>query len=313
MEWFFTMSVYTQLQRDEILLLLENYHLGHLEAFEGVNDGVTNTIYHLTTTQGEYILTLFEDLSADSLPFYLHLIEHHCEQGVPCPEVVKNKNGHAIMALKHKPAVIMTFLPGQTYEQINPTMRAALGRALAQLHQSGLSFPEKADNPRGLDWMRQTASRLHALLSDEDNELLHDELDFQSQQDFEACPRGIIHADLFRDNVLFDNDKISAVLDFYYACHDYLAYDVAIVVNDWCFDEAGQLSIKFSNGLLQAYQATRPFTDNEKRAWPALLRLAALRFWISRLLDYHSRESGELIQIKDPDEFKRILILHRPT
>lgn len=307
------MSVYTPLSKAEISDCLTHYDIGALAGYAGINDGVTNTIYQINTDKGDYILTLFEDLTASELPFFLDLMSHCSQRGLACPDVIANKNGETICTLKKKPAVILSFLPGQTQQQITPQMRAAIGKQLAKLHLATADFPESLSNPRGLAWMISTAKPLGSVLTDEDKALLSDEIEFLNQMDFSQCPTGIIHADLFRDNVLFVEDEISGILDFYYACNDVLAYDLAIVANDWCLDEDGEFSAQACEELLAAYEQERAFTEAEKVAWPALLRMAALRFWLSRLLDFHTRERNELIQIKDPDEFKRHLQRHRLT
>jgi homoserine kinase type II len=212
--------------------------------------------------------------------------------------------------LNGKPAALVTFLPGKDVERPTIAHCAGVGTVLARIHLAGESYPQRMDNPRGLRWWQEVMPQLLRFLPAEDATLLREEVDFQARQRHGRLPRGAIHADLFRDNVLFEGLRIAGVIDFYFACTDALLYDVAICVNDWCVQGNGKLDAKCIAALLDAYRATRPFTPEEPAAWPAMLRAAALRFWISRLYDFHLPRPGELTHAKDPGHFRGILKSH---
>ena len=204
----------------------------------------------------------------------------------------------------------MSFLPGKDVERPSLAHGSAVGEILARIHLAGRSFPEKMENPRGLTWWQTVMPAILPFLPADDAALLRQEVSYQSLQKFPAMPRGAIHADLFRDNVLFENTHISGVIDFYFACTDTLLYDVAICVNDWCIEHDGRLHSERTDAVLKAYRKVRPFERVEGDAWPAMLRAGALRFWISRLHDFHLPRPGELTHAKDPSHFQRILRQH---
>tara|TARA_B110000196_G_scaffold434_1_gene370 strand:- start:240 stop:989 length:750 start_codon:yes stop_codon:yes gene_type:complete len=239
----------------------------------------------------------------------VHLSSH----GIPCPSPIKNLENRFLGSLNDKPASLVTYLPGSQIEHPVPEQCGHVGALLAKMHLSALSFPEKMNNPRGSKWRESIAPKLIPLLPLEDATLLQKELQFQSMCQFKDLPQGVIHADLFRDNILFNNDTVGGVIDFYFACNDALLYDLAIAANDWCMTADGKLNDASLLSLLRAYHYIRPLTSDEKNIWPIMLRAAALRFWISRLYDFHLPREGEITHAKNPAHFRQILQEHLLT
>lgn len=308
------MSVFTSVSIQQLQAWLQDYPIGEVIDLKGISSGITNTNYFVTTTQSKYVLTLFEHNTIDELPYFIDLMHHLSEHGVPCPDPIMNKAGVSLHMLNGKPAVLISCLNGRDISAPDAVHCAEVGRVLAQMHEAGQTFAAQSSgqahqNPRGAEWRNQTAQKVMAHLSADDQKLLTETLAFQAELDTSALPKGIIHADLFRDNVLFDGDKVGGLIDFYYACYDVLAYDLAIVANDWCVKADGQLDAEKVDAMLKAYQAVRPFEQAEHAAWNGLLRIAALRFWLSRLYDQIYPQAGELTHAKDPDHFKNILKL----
>jgi homoserine kinase type II len=301
------MSVFTTVTAEQLHLWLRAYPLGELLDLQGIASGITNTNYFVTTSGGRYVLTLFEKNTVDELPFFLNLMAHLAERNMPCPHPVANHDGEYLGMLNGKPATLVSCLRGSSLE--NPSIKqcAEVGRVLAEMHLAGQSFPAFMENPRGSDWRKKIAAQVMGLLDAEDKAMLEQQLAFEADLGSLDLPRGVIHADLFRDNVLFDGDAIGGVIDFYYACNDMLAYDLAIVANDWCATLDGGMDTPRLQALLNGYHAVRPLDEAEHVAWPGLLRIAALRFWLSRLLDLHFPQAGELTHAKDPQHFQKIL------
>lgn len=304
------MSVYTTVTPDELSLWLADYNVGTLTDLRGISAGIENTNYFVYTTAGRYVLTLFEKLTAAELPFYLHLMAHLADHGIPSARPLPDRSGNLLGELNAKPAALVSFLPGKDVERPGIAHCAAVGTMLARIHLAGQSFRDRMDNPRGLAWWQAVTPQIVGYLGRSEASLLQDEVDFQSHQRFGDLPRGAIHADLFRDNALFEGTRIAGVIDFYFACTDTFLYDVAICVNDWCVRNNGRLDEERAKALLDAYRKTRQFDAAEVTAWPVMLRAAALRFWISRLYDFHLPRPGELTHAKDPTHFRRILEQH---
>jgi homoserine kinase type II len=305
------MSVYTRVERQQLEAFLNNFATGELVDYVGISAGIENTNYFVTTAHGRYVLTLFEQLGADELPFFLNLMAHLAEHDVPTAHPLANRHGSYLDELCAKPAALVQRLSGSTLEQPAVAHCVAIGTALAQFHIAGQSYPLDRANPRGPHWWREAVAKLHEQLHPEQAAQLDAEISFQFSHRFDQLPRGIIHADLFRDNALFAGEKLSGIIDLYYACSDALLYDVAVTVNDWCVTKARELDPARTQALLHAYAAERPFTADEHAAWPVMLRAAALRFWLSRLLDLHFPREGELTHTKDPQAFARLLAAHQ--
>jgi len=301
------MSVYTTVERDELEEFLSHYNLGELLDYEGISAGIENTNYFVTTSQGQYVLTLFEALTADELPYFLDLMAHLAEHDVPSAHPIADEQGKYLRQLNGKPAALVMRLKGHNIETTNANQCAELGKALGHLHVVGQSFNGHRQNLRGPHWWQVTAREVVPKLSQDEASLLQAELAFQRQHRHDALPQGVIHADLFRDNALFVDDHLTGIIDFYYACNDVLLYDVAVTVNDWCTLPDGHLDPHRLHALLEAYQTERQFSHAEQQAWPVMLRAGALRFWLSRLKDLHFPREGEITHTKDPGVFQRIL------
>jgi homoserine kinase type II len=301
------MSVFTSVTPEQLSAWLNNYQIGSLVELEGIEAGIENTNYFVTTTQGRFVLTLFEKLTVHELPFYLKLMAHLADHGIPCPHPVANLSGDFLGELNGKPASLVSFLAGKDLKNPTTDQCAQAGAILATLHHAAQTYPQQMDNPRGPRWWKAAMPQIIPFLPSQDASLLREEVRFQSLYRFSDLPRGVVHADLFRDNVLFDRGRIAGIIDFYFACNDALLYDIAIAVNDWCMTEGGGLDPAQSRAFLDAYGEVRRFTAIERGAWPVMLRAAALRFWVSRLYDLHLPRPGELTHAKNPDHFREIL------
>jgi len=306
------MSVFTTVSIQQLQAWLQDYSIGEVIELKGISAGITNTNYFVTTTQDRFVLTLFEQNTLDELPYFIDLMSHLSAHGVPCPQPISDRSGGSLHMLNGKPAVLISCLNGRDITEPNVRHCAEVGAVLAKMHIAGQSFVPQTTyqnhrNPRGAAWRIKTAELVMPQLAHDDQQLLNDALAFQAELDTADLPKGVIHADLFRDNVLFDGEKIGGLIDFYYACYDLLAYDLAIAVNDWCVQADGSLDAARTQAMLDAYQAIRPFTQAEHDAWNSMLRIAALRFWLSRLYDKIFPQEGELTHAKNPDHFKNIL------
>ena len=306
------MSVFTPVSDGQLAGWLKNYSVGALAALEPIAAGIENTNYFVTTGQGRYVLTLFERLPAAELPFYLDLMAHLARHGIPCPAPVADLNDRYLSSLNGKPAALVTRLAGKSIDNPEPADCAQLGELLARMHLAARSYGGYQENPRGPKWWRAAAADVRPFLDAARSALLEEELRFQAQQRFPDLPRAAVHADLFRDNAFFEGGRISAVFDFYFAGVDCLVYDLAVCANDWCLvhpERDRRLDEERTQALLGAYAAVRPLQADERAAWPAMLRAAALRFWLSRLHDKYLPRPGELVKVHDPEHFRDILAL----
>ena len=306
------MSVFTPVSEGQLAAWLKNYSVGALTVLEPIASGIENTNYFVTTSQGRYVLTLFERLRAAELPFYLELMAHLARHGIPCPAPIADLADRYLSSLNGKPAALVTRLAGASLENPGAADCAELGALLARMHLAGRSYGGYLENQRGPKWWRRASDDVCPFLDAARAALLEAELRFQAQHRFADLPRGAVHADLFRDNALFQSGRISGVFDFYFAGVDCFAYDLAVCVNDWCLadpERDRRLHEPKTLALLGAYHAVRPLERVERDAWPVMLRAAALRFWLSRLHDKHLPRPGELVKVHDPEHFREILVL----
>ncbi|NOR52351.1 MAG: homoserine kinase [Gammaproteobacteria bacterium] len=301
------MSVYTSISEAELKDFLTHYDLGELVDFAGISSGIENTNYFVNTSKQQMVLTIFENHSFDEMGYFLDLMAHLAEHEVPSAHPLADRNNQYLRVLKEKPAALVMRLAGCEVTHPEEAHCAAIGAELARLHIAGQEFRGERASDRGPSWWRTTAQQIGSRLTPEELLLLEDELEFQSQHRLADLPRGVIHADLFRDNALFEGENLTGLIDFYYACNDLLLYDIAVTVNDWCCNSDGSLDQDKSLALLQSYHNIRPLTLKEHHLWPAMLRAGALRFWLSRLKDKLFPKEGELTQIKDPQVFENIL------
>ena len=309
------MAVYTEVGDAELEAFLADYDIGEAEALKGVAEGVENSNYLLTTTKGQYFLTLYEKrVDPKDLPFFLGLMDHLAARGITCPKPIHGRDGNAIRALAGKPAAVTTFLHGLWPRRIGVQHCGPLGQALAGLHLAGRDFEIRRPNALSVAGWRPLfdGSRAHADevapgLARE----LGTEIDFFEANWPKDLPGGVIHADLFPDNVFFLHEKLSGLIDFYFACNDALAYDVAICLNAWCFEPDRSFNATKARALLQGYDKVRPLTAEERRVLPLLARGAALRFLLTRLYDWVHTPADALVKRKDPLEYLAYLRFHR--
>ena len=306
------MSVYTEVERDQLVAFLHDYAVGELLSYEGISDGIENTNYFVTTTQGQFVLTLFEHHEFGELAYFLDVMTFFYQHGIPSAHPAADQQGQYLKTLCGKPAALVLRLSGRGINSVTSLAQCtAIGDVLGQMHNAGQDFKSRRPTQRGPQWRRQIADVVLPLLDTESATILRNELACQAgYQDLEL-PSGVTHSDLFRDNALFDGDELKGIIDFYYACDEFLLYDLAVMVNDWCVDDSGQIEQSRYQALISAYTKQRALTESEQADWNLVLRAAALRFWLSRLQDKLFPREGELTQIKDPDAFLKILLQHR--
>jgi homoserine kinase type II len=309
-------AVYTDVSDTDAASLVARLGLGELKALQGIRSGIENTNYFVDTEHGRYVLTIFERLGFEQLPYYLHLMKHLAERGIPVPAPHADASGAILHRLHGKPAAVVDRLPGRHHLAPDAAHCASLGAMLARLHLAGADFEMTQPHLRGLAWWSETVPVVLPFLTDTQRALMESELAFQqhlaAKPAYAALPRGAIHADLFRDNVMFDDgpdgDRLSGLFDFYFAGVDTWLFDLAVCLNDWCIDLAsGRLDEARAAALVAAYAAVRPLTGGERRLVPALMRAAAFRFWLSRLWDLHLPRDATLLTAHDPDHFERVL------
>ncbi|MDR0933778.1 MAG: homoserine kinase [Burkholderiaceae bacterium] len=308
------MAVFTPVSLTELAPWLARYDVGQPTGIRGIPSGIENSNFFVTTVQGEYVLTLFEKLTATQLPYYLNLMYHLAERGIKVASPIPDREGNMQGTLCGKPASLVVKLEGGWLPEPQPAHCAQVGGMMARMHLAAQDYPAFQPNLRGLSWWRATGPLVRKFLPDDDAAFLNEEL--RLQETFAATPAcaklpsGPIHADLFRNNVLFENGVLSGFFDFYFAGNDTWLFDVAVAVNDWCIRlDTGTFDENRLLAFLEAYQAVRPFTQEERDSWQTLLRAAALRFWLSRLYDFHLPREAEMLTPHDPAHFERILRL----
>jgi homoserine kinase type II len=306
------MAVFTSVDLHQAQVLADRLQLGLVSELRGIEGGIENTNYFLSTAQGAYVLTLFERLNFEQLPFYLFLMKHLAHHGVAVPDPVADAHGEILFELHGKPAAVVNRLAGSNV--LNPTAKhcATVGAALARMHLAGVDYHRQQANLRGLSWWVATAPLVQSHLTQAQSSLLAHELAYQQHvaqsAAYQGLPRGPIHADLFRDNVMFDQDQLTGFFDFYFAGVDHWLFDLCVCLNDWCIDlTTGAWHADRRDAMVQAYQSVRPLLACERQLLPAMARAGALRFWISRLWDYHLPRQASLLQAHDPTHFERVL------
>jgi homoserine kinase type II len=309
------MAVYTDVTADDLTEFLSRYEIGALLSYKGIAEGVENSNFLVHTTAGNFILTLYEKRVAEKdLPFFLALMEHLAARGITCPQPVKNKRGGMLGTLTGRPAAIVTFLDGLWIRRPNAGHCAAVGEALAGLHLAGMDFSKKRANALGMESWRGLYGHAKAQGDSVRPGLCAEiakELDALEKSWPRDLPQGVIHADLFPDNVFFLGDRLSGLIDFYFACTDTLAYDVAVCLNAWCFEPDHSYNVTKGRALLKAYGKARALSAAEVAALPVLARGAAMRFLLTRLVDWLAVPDGALVKPKDPLEYFRKLRFHQ--
>jgi homoserine kinase type II len=306
------MAVFTPVSLHDLNQWMPQFTLGKPLAIKGISSGIENSNFFVTTEAGEFVLTLFENLTFEQLPFYLQLMRHLADRNVLVPAPIANNNGEILHTLKDKPAALVTKLEGSHQMAPAPVHCAAVGAMLAKMHLAAQDFPMYQPNFRGLDWWNQTTPVVLPYLPEAAQHLLRAEMHFQeafaASDTYRELQRGPIHADLFRNNVMFVGQKLTGFFDFYFAGCDTWLYDVAVTVNDWCIDlVTGELDASRVRAMLDAYHQVRPFNAAEQTAWQPMLRAGALRFWLSRLYDFYLPRDAEMLTPHDPTHFERIL------
>jgi homoserine kinase type II len=307
------MAVFTEVSEDAAQALLQRLSLGRLTGLRGIEGGIENTNYFLSTDQGEWVLTLFERLSAEQLPFYLHLMKHLAHKGIPVPDPQADReSGDILHQVCAKPAAIVQKLAGKSQLAPAAVHCAAVGAMLARMHLAGRDYERSQPNLRGLPWWNETVPVVLPYLQEAQGALLRAELAYQNHvaagSSYAALPRGPVHADLFRDNVMFDDERLTGFFDFYFAGVDTFLFDLAVCLNDWCIDlPTGAHDGARAQAMLAAYQAVRPLSAAERALLPAMARAGALRFWVSRLWDFHLPREASMLKAHDPTHFERVL------
>ena len=317
------MAVFTEVSESQAQELLTHLQLGDLLELKGIQGGIENTNYFLTSNVGAYVLTLFERLTHQQLPFYLHLMKHLAHHGIPVPDPVANSDGNILLTVEGKPAAVVNRLIGSSELAPTPQHCHAVGEMLARMHLAGKDYNRHQPNLRGLAWWNETVPVVLPFLDASQSSLIQSELAFQNHiaqsSAYAALPRGPVHADLFRDNVMFEGQddtlQLTGFFDFYFAGIDSWLFDLAVSLNDWCIDlDTGALHADKTAALLEAYQSVRPLIKAERHLLNPMLRAGALRFWTSRLWDFHLPREASMLTPHDPTHFERVLLqrLHNP-
>jgi homoserine kinase type II len=307
------MAVYTEVSFEDLERLLEQYDIGQPLSFKGIAEGIENSNFYLQTDRGAFILTLYEKrVAAEDLPFFIGLMEHLANRGIHCPLPVKTRDGKALVTVNRRSAAIVTFLTGIALRRPDATHCAAAARALADLHKAQDGFAMVRRNALGPSGWRPLAEAIHGADSIEDSltQLINGSLEELVAAWPANLPGGVIHADFFPDNVLFVGNEVGGVIDFYFACNDAFVYDLAIMLNSWCFELDGSFNITKGQALINAYRQQRPLSEAEIAALPVLMRGAALRFLLTRTYDWLNPDPNAMVRPKDPREYSKKLRFH---
>lgn len=304
------MAVFTPLDEAQVSAFLEEFDAGSLVSLQGVPAGTENTTFFVTTSRRKLVLTLFEQGEHEELPFFVDLLDYLDEHRLPVPGPLHDRRGIALHSLAGKPCLLFPRLPGKHPLSPNPAQCRVLGDALGRMHRVSRHFPGSRPNPRDLHWLIPMHHRVLVFLSPQDQTLMKDEVEIYQDVfgNGPELPQGALHGDLFRDNALFEGDHLGGIIDFYNGCTGDLLFDLAIVINDWATDPTGRLDAERHDALLEAYQARRPLTATERDAWPMMLRMTALRYWLSRLLVVYVDPPAHDLTPHDPEQFRTILL-----
>ena len=310
------MAVYTQISIDELNVFLSKYNIDNINEFSGIKGGTSNSNYLLTADNKKFILTIFEErTNQENLPFYFDLMNHLNAHDIKCPEVIKDKQGNFSNSIKQKHAVITSFLTGSSLEKIKPIHCSNLGLTIAKMHNASEKLNIKRENELGFDKLGIIIEKLKTYkkhIDDEKLKFIEDEFLFLSREINKDLPSGIIHADLFPDNIFFEENNLTGIIDFYFSCKDFYAYEIAICLNAWCFEDSNnEFNPTKAKYLLGSYNQERKFSNEEVEALPLLARASALRYLLTRLLDFYSHEDSDLILKKDPNEYISKLRFHQ--
>ncbi len=309
------MAVYTPLRQDQVAEFIDGFGFVRLRKLKATDSGIENTNYFVTADDRDgkthnLVLTLFEQMPLSELPYFVELTSFLAKEGLPVPAPYRSRQGEAILHLEGKPAIIVPCFDGQHCATPSPAQCRGIADAMVRMHLASARFDQHRQNDRGAIWREESVHILHPFLSPEQRNLLEQQVtdwrDHQAQ--IEELPAGINHHDLFHDNALFKGDQLTGIIDFYNACDDSFIYDLAVLVNDWCSNQNGELDPDRYDAVMDTYQQQRPFTPQEQTLWPRMLRYAALRFWISRLLSWHS-PSPQTVTQKDPEPMRKMLLL----
>lgn len=309
------MAVYSPISFEDLSLFLEQYNIGILEKYEGILEGIENTNYKLTTSQNNFILTIFEKrVKKSDLPFFINLKNHLAQKNFKCPQPIINKKGKNINTLNGKPCVIISFLQGKKINDVTPNHCHQVGEILSSFHQASTDFKNQRINKMHHAQWQSLFKKCQYIKDNPYMKLLtqiENELDFLEQHWPSNLPKGIIHGDVFRDNVFFNNNQFSGLIDFYFSCHDFYAYDIAITINAWCFDFKGEFDFSKFESLITGYEINRSLNSEEKKSMSILLRGAAIRILMTRLYDQLYHPDGAFVVPKDPQEYFSILKFHQ--
>ena len=310
------MAVYTQISIDELNVFLSKYNIDNINEFSGIKGGTSNSNYLLTADNKKFILTIFEErTNQENLPFYFDLMNHLNAHDIKCPEVIKDKQGNFSNSIKQKHAVITSFLTGSSLEKIKPIHCSNLGLTIAKMHNASEKLNIKRENELGFEKLGIIIEKLKTYkkhIDDEKLKFIEDEFLFLSREINKDLPSGIIHADLFPDNIFFEENNLTGIIDFYFSCNDFYAYEIAICLNAWCFEDSNnEFNPTKAKYLLGSYNQEREFSNEEVEALPLLARASALRYLLTRLLDFYSHEDSDLILKKDPNEYISKLRFHQ--